>query len=439
MAGLARLLVHAFFRDVEVEHADRLNTGRPTVLVADHRNGLVDGLLLLATLERNPRFLGKSTLFHNPVLWPFLHLAGVVPVHRAQDGGSTDDNAEAFGAADDVLAHGGLLAVFPEGVSHDRAALQPLRTGAARIALAAADHGVHDVDTVVVALVYDDKQRFRSRALVRIGEPQPVTGWHERAVRDPRPTVRALTDELAQRMRRAGPELAEWEDGRELTAIADIAARPLTVLPVDAGLADRQQILGGLVAAEAGGRRSAMESLRRTYRRYRRELDLCGLADAQVAASYRSGTLRSQYLAALAKVALAAPLAVVGAVIHVVPCQLVDVAASVPANRSVRATVKVLGSFFLYLATYAGLGLLVGHTRGPALGMLAAAAAPACGYLALRLAERIHRIGGARQGFRLARDHARLLDAVLADRAAVVESARGLARPVPLATSPTGP
>ena len=135
---------------------------------------------------------------------------------------------------------------------------------------------------------------------------------------------------------------------------------------------------------------------------------------------YRSGTLRSQYLAALAKVALAAPLAVVGAVIHVVPCQLVDVAASVPANRSVRATVKVLGSFFLYLATYAGLGLLVGHTRGPALGMLAAAAAPACGYLALRLAERIHRIGGARQGFRLARDHARLLDAVLADRAAVV-------------------
>ena len=51
-----------------------------------------------------------------------------------------------------------------------------------------------------------------------------------------------------------------------------------------------------------------------------------------------------------------------------------------------------------------------------------------CGYLALRLAERIHRIGGARQGVRLARDHARLLEAVVADRAAVVESAEGPGR-----------
>ena len=440
MVGLARLLVRTFFRDVEVEHAERLDTDRPTVLVADHRNGLVDGLLLLAALGRYPRFLGKSTLFHNPLLWPFLRLAGVVPVHRAQDGGSSDGNAAAFTTSNDVLADGGLLAVFPEGISHDESVLQPLRTGAARIALAAAGHGIHDVDTVAVALVYDDKQRFRSRALVRVGQPQPVDNWRAEAAIDPRRAARALTDDLAERIRRTGPELAEWEDAQELMAIADIAARPVTVLPTETALADRQRILDGLAATEAGGRRvAAMESLRFAFREYRRDLDLCGLADAQVAASYRSGNLRSEYLRALAKVVMAAPLAIVGALIHVVPYEVVKVAASVPANRSVRATVKLLGSFFLYVATYAVIGVLVGRARGPLLGLLAAAVAPGCGYLTLRMAERIHRMGGAHQGFRLARDQGRLLDSVLAHRDAVVEAAVALADPVSPVAAPSGP
>jgi glycerol-3-phosphate O-acyltransferase/dihydroxyacetone phosphate acyltransferase len=81
MVGLARLLVHIFFRRVEVEHGERIGTDQPTVVVINHRNGLVDGLLLMAALGRYPRFLGKSTLFHNPLLWPFLKLAGVIPVY----------------------------------------------------------------------------------------------------------------------------------------------------------------------------------------------------------------------------------------------------------------------------------------------------------------------------------------------------------------------
>jgi 1-acyl-sn-glycerol-3-phosphate acyltransferase len=48
------------------------------------RNGLVDGLVLIRA-PRYPRFLGKATLYRILPLAPFLHLAGVVPVHRAKD------------------------------------------------------------------------------------------------------------------------------------------------------------------------------------------------------------------------------------------------------------------------------------------------------------------------------------------------------------------
>ena len=135
MTALARLLVRVFFRSIEVEGGDRLPASGPVVLVANHTNGLVDGLLLMATLRRYPRFLGKSTLFKIPPLWPFLKLAGVIPVYRTIDAEAGDHNVSAFATSHALLQRGGMVAVFPEGISHDEPTLQPLKTGAARIAL----------------------------------------------------------------------------------------------------------------------------------------------------------------------------------------------------------------------------------------------------------------------------------------------------------------
>ncbi len=322
MSGLARLLTRSFFRQVEVEHGERIVSGRPTVVVADHRNGLVDGLLLMGALHRYPRFLGKSTLFHNPLLWPFLQLGGVVPVYRAQDGGSPEGNRRAFARCHRLLARGGMVAVFPEGVSHDEPALQPLRTGAARIALSAAAAGVADVETVAVTLVYDDKQRFRSRALVRVGVPVPVQPWIG-AYRDDGPAaVRALTHDLAERLRPDGSEYASWIEATLLAEIADVVARSTTVLPEPVDLADRSRVVDALVRARrtpGSTTAAAMRSLEAAHAAYREALDVLGLDDAQVAADYRSGRLRWDLAGAQALVVVALPPALVGVVVHAVP------------------------------------------------------------------------------------------------------------------------
>jgi len=430
MGGLARLLVKAFFRGVEVEHGERLGSGRPTVLVADHRNGLVDGLLLMAALDRYPRFLAKSTLFRNPLLWPFLQLGGVVPIYRTQDGGSPVGNRRAFARCHRLLVDGGMVAIFPEGISHDEPTLQPLRTGAARIALSAAATGVGDVETVAVTLIYDDKQRFRSRALVRVGVPSSTLPWSEAYRNDEQGAVRSLTDDLAGRLRRDGSEYASWAEASMLAAVADVVVRPTTVLPDPVSLVDRAPVVADLTRAlqapMSGATTAAKAALEAAYGEYGKALDLMGLDDAQVAADYGSGRLRWDLARAAATVLVALPFAVLGIAVHTVPYGVVKLASRVPDNEGMRATVKVLGSFFLYTLTYVAIGVAVGRVGGAGLGVVAAAAAPICGYAAVRMIERIRGVGGAIAGYRAVRSGGPVTETVRQRRAAVVDTVRSV-------------
>ncbi len=429
MRSLARVLVRIFFRSVETEHGERLPEHGPAMVVANHTNGLVDGLLLMAALRRYPRFLGKSTLFKIPPLWPFLKLAGVIPVYRAVDGGSSERNASAFATSDRLLAHRGVVAIFPEGISHDESTLQPLRTGAARIALEAAIGSmVPDVVIVAVGLVYDDKAIFRSRALVRIGEPSDVSPWKELYGQDGRAAVRQLTDAVARQLQEVSPPYASWAQADELARIAEVVVRtPDAGLPDDVDLAERAAVADRLASAarqrDLGPR---FDALRVGYATYERDLYFLGLTDAQVASRYTKGSLRGSVTWSLAKVAVAGPFALIGVLVHVIPFQIVKQLAKRPRNVGIRATVKLLGCFTLFVLTYAVIGVVVGTRWGAWLGLAAAVAAPLCGYMAVRLFERAKRVGGLLAGYRTVRGRKDVLDSVFAHRRSVVTSASAL-------------
>ena len=66
---------------------------------------------------------------------------------------------------------GDCIAMFPEGTTHDREALAPIRTGAARIALGSVSAGATGVTIVPIGLSYGDKTRLRNDVLVAGGPP----------------------------------------------------------------------------------------------------------------------------------------------------------------------------------------------------------------------------------------------------------------------------
>jgi hypothetical protein len=85
--------------------------------------------------------------------------------------------------------------------------------------------------------------------------------------------------------------------------------------------------------------------------------------------------------------------------------------------------VKLLGCFVLFTLVYVAIGIGVAESFGPWAGLGAAVGAPLCGYAAVRLAERVKRIGGVVAGARVLRQRRAVLTTVRAHRHAVVETA----------------
>jgi hypothetical protein len=150
--------------------------------------------------------------------------------------------------------------------------------------------------------------------------------------------------------------------------------------------------------------------------------------DAQLVAGSNRRRVRLSVLWSACKVLLALPFAVAGAIVHLIPFQIVKQVAKRPVNEGIKATVKLLGCFVLFVITYAVLGVLVGRAVGPWAGFVAAVAAPLCGYVAVRAIERVKRIGGVVEGYRALRLRRDVLASALTHRAAVVQDVHTILR-----------
>ncbi len=366
----------------------------PLVVVANHVNGLVDPMFLLGPLGLPARMLGKSTLWKIPVLAQICDLAGVIPVYRRQDeGADTARNLETFARCHEELARGGILAIFPEGVSHDEPQLQPLKTGAARILLEAERRfGPLGSCILPVGLLFEERGRFRSRALVVVGAPIDPAEEVELAARDEATAVRLLTERVTEALERVTLNYRTWEESRLVERGARILEITDLELPRERRLAAefdaRRSLLDGLDALRQSHPREVAAAVE-AARDYDRLLRLSGLRDEQVIASYPLDRL----LAALARIAFHAlvtlPVALVGALLNFVPFTVVElVSRRFDDEPNQIATYKVFPGIVAYPLAWGIEAAAAWWLWGPASGLALLLVAPLSGYIAVRLLER---------------------------------------------------
>lgn len=176
-----RLAMRAFFRRVEVAGLAKVPDDGGGLLVAWHPNGLIDPGLIMSQFNRRVVFGARHGLFEYPLLGNVLHSLGTVPIYRAMDSRKKSDpderraaNRKSLEALADRIVAGAFSALFPEGDSHDESDVQDFKTGAARLYYGARKRtpdGEPLPVIIPVGLYYDDKDVFRSSALVAFYDP----------------------------------------------------------------------------------------------------------------------------------------------------------------------------------------------------------------------------------------------------------------------------
>ncbi len=424
---LSRVLVRTFHRSVEIIGADRIPRARPVLLVANHGNGFVDPIVVAAVLGRLPRFLGKAALWKVLPARPFLALAGVLPVYRASDGDRPGDNARTFDATHRELARNATVAIFPEGTTGDRARLDRVRTGAARIALGALE-AAPGLQVFPIGLAFESRVETRTRAVVMVGEPIELAPWladrglHpiDGATGEPdQDAVRALTAEIAERLAEVSPEFATVDERDLLRDAAGVAAADCTPHRRDS-FAATERLARRLAVAPAGARSAVIER----YRTYATRLHRLGLTDRDVRPVPASWLRLTAAVTAL--VLVGGPILTVTA-IHLPAIALTILTTGWVRSTATKGTVRLLVGLLGGLATWITAGVVLADgTAVPLVATLVGIAGATTLAVWSTLARSVRWAWGQVR----ARSVAGLLPAVRADRAAVIEAVQAATAPL---------
>lgn len=409
VARLARFLLRVFFGRVDVVGAAAVPRDRPLLFVANHNNGLVDPALVLGFVPGRPRFLGKATLWRNPVVRPFLALGRVIPVHRPHESGdAAERNEETFRRCREVLAAGGAIAIFPEGKSHSGPGLAELRTGAARI-LAGLPPAVRErVAVVPVGLLYDAPGRFRSRVLVKVGEPLAAGGL----LAGERPDVRGATGALAAALAAVTLSYGSWEEARLVERAADLWLLPDPALPVQPPAADRfaarRRVLERYRELSAT-RPARLAPLERALAAYDRLLSAFDLRDDQVGAAYPLPSVARFAGETLWVLLVRLPLGAAGTLLNYLPFRLCGwLGARVADKPDMPGTYQLFGGIVLYPLSWGIAAALAGWWRGAPAAVAVAVLGPLGGWAAMHLRDRVRLLRTEARAYLLLRGPGRL-------------------------------
>ncbi|MFT3694870.1 MAG: 1-acyl-sn-glycerol-3-phosphate acyltransferase [Kofleriaceae bacterium] len=377
LVGTFRNVIRLYFREIERIGAAPPADTKGRVFVSNHHNALIDPVLVLTDTECEISPIAKSTLWDIPGLKWLLDRAGAVPIVRKKDNAnkSADDNAATFEKIASHLSDGGNILIFPEGTSHSEPKLAPLRTGAARMLLAAENKGGIAQTFQAVALEFDARDDFRSRCLVLWGPVRKlsdVKGSGE-------DRVAAITQQMDADLKELLVEGETHEERRTIARIAEMLANDAG----DASLAGWNTIGRQVEAASktlASLSPDVITHVTSKIDAYYKELAKFGLADAQLATA-RAAVQKpgSRWV----KRAMLAPLAVPGFALYAIPYFIPRMVAK-KSDPDAVSTVKLGAALVVYPLWMAGLVSLSFIVVPPPLSFGAAAIAIASPFAALK-------------------------------------------------------
>lgn len=426
---ILRLALRIYFRRIEVTGLANVPDSRPTIFVLNHPNALIDPAFLLCFAPARVSFIAKAPLFRMPVIGFLVRALDCLPAYRRQDAGEdVSRNLETFAAARKLLSRGVAIGICPEGVSHNEPRLKPLKTGASRIAIAAAAPPDNlEVHIVPAGLYYTEKTTFRSAALLHFAEPIIVTNTSLEADGTPSPVqVRALSKQVETALR----EVMLHVEQEEALGLIDRAEKIFSAEEV--GDADEEQRLARslklrqrFVEGYSFYRTHAprrIDTIEARIARFEAELQRAGLDPDDLSlpptAAHTIASLFSQIVVCL----LLTPVALVGTIVHYPAYRLAGyLSRRLGREQDVLSTFKIISAMLLFPFTWLVIAILTWKLSGGSAALLWVIIVSLCGYGAVRFFEEIDRFYGSFAALALFILKRRYFVRMLAERAAIRE------------------
>ena len=159
--------------DVDFEGRSNVASDGPVILAANHLS-FIDSVLMMYSLHRRVTFLGKAEYLRSRATASLFPAAGMIPVDRSGRG-----VAKSLRYAEQRLAAGEVVGIFPEGSRSRDGRLHRGHVGAAHLALRTG------APIVPVGIIGTDSIQpagkrlpdFRGKATLRFGSPIDLGPW----------------------------------------------------------------------------------------------------------------------------------------------------------------------------------------------------------------------------------------------------------------------
>ncbi|MFN8254297.1 MAG: 1-acyl-sn-glycerol-3-phosphate acyltransferase [Bacteroidales bacterium] len=188
-----------FYKAVCVTGKENIPDKDPVFFAPNHQNALMDALVILCNIKRQPVFIARADIFKNRIIAKILIFLKILPAYRIRDGKENlKKNEEIFNTSVRILENKQILTLFPETTHTDLKRLQELKKGVQRIVFQAEEKNNFKlgVKIVPVGIYYSNYWNIQSVIQLNFGKPIDITPFLDIYKENPQKAMLALRDKI---------------------------------------------------------------------------------------------------------------------------------------------------------------------------------------------------------------------------------------------------
>jgi 1-acyl-sn-glycerol-3-phosphate acyltransferase len=209
----------SYFKKIRIEGFENIPKDQPILFVANHRNGLIDPILIGITSKRIHKYLTRASAFKNPVVNSLLRSINMLPIYRVRDGlESIQKNHEIFNNCYDFFNKKGTVQIFPEGNHGLPRRLRRLSKGFTRIAFGYIDtYKKDDLLITPIGINYNNMQEKGSSVCLYYGMPIRVSDYYN--PKNEKQAVDLLKERVSNEIKKLSTHIKDLENHQKIERV----------------------------------------------------------------------------------------------------------------------------------------------------------------------------------------------------------------------------